>query len=157
MSDFKTYPLDYTKLTKGQEFTESELGEMFSRKDSETGQLVALDPMSDGFRFAVLGLQESIHRKTGITAKTTSDGGLRLLTDTEASQHNAQYFMRHLRGAINRHSLMIQVDVDNLSGDDKRKHDTTVMRQSRYVSAIVETRKAVTGGQKKELTDGNAE
>jgi len=146
MDELRKHPVDFDALQKGQEFTVVDLSEILGQK-----------PDTDGFRFGVLGLQDQIHKRTGYTAKTTSDKGLRILTDPEASKHNNRYFMQHLRGAVNRHTLMIQVDVDNLTDDDRKLHDNSVMRQSRYVSAIVQTRKAVTGGQKKELIEGNAE
>lgn len=127
------YPIDFDAVRKGDEFPPEELEDIFGKK-----------PGTDEFRFAVLGLQSLIQERTGFTVKGMSSGGLRVLTDAEAAEHNQRIFAQNLRGMVARHALNCQVDVDNLSSDQKLKHDRNLLSQSRYVSALAHTTKQLT-------------
>jgi hypothetical protein len=138
----RKYPIDYDALQKGDELTAEQLRDVLGKK-----------PGTDEFRFAVMSLQALIQEKTGLTVKCTSDNGMRVLTDAEAAEHNRKLFAQNYRAMMFRHSLNAQVDVDNLSADQRSKHDRTLMVQSRYVSAMAGVTKFLSGGgEKKKFT-----
>lgn len=132
---FSKYPFDYDQLKKGDELSPEEIERITGKK-----------PGTDEYRFAVMGLQALIQDRTGYTAKCQSDGSLKVLTDPEAAEHNRKLFAQNLRAMANRHTLNTQVDVDNLPEDARRRHDQTLMVQSRYVSAMIRTTKEITVG-----------
>jgi hypothetical protein len=122
------FTIDFDSLKKGDELSTERLEEMLGKKAN-----------TDEFRFAVMSVQSLIQERTGYTVKCGSDCALRILTDAEASEHNQKLFQQNLRAIANRHALNCQVDVDNLSEDQRKKHDRALMVQSRYVGAIVQT------------------
>lgn len=126
------YPIDFDAVRKGDEFTPERLADILGKQ-----------PSNDAFRFAVLGLQVLIQERTGLTVKGTPEGGLRVLVDSEAAEHNRRLFSQNMRALGTRHALNCQVDVDNLSPEQRAKHDRTLLTQSRYVSAIVSTTRSM--------------
>jgi hypothetical protein len=126
------YPFDWEELQKGDILTTEELQRI-------TGKT----PGSDEFRFACMTLQSLIQDKTGFTVKLKGDETLQVLTDAEAAEHNSRLFGQFMRSMVSRHALNCEVDVDNLNPTSRAKHDRTLVTQSRYVSAIVQTTKEI--------------
>lgn len=129
------YPLDVSELNKGDTLS-------VDRMESMTGKKCG----TDEFRFAVMSVQEFIHAKSELTAKALGDGALRILTDAEASDHNARLFAQGLRMVFSRHERGLQVDVDQLTPDQRKRHDARLISQSRYVSALSQSRKEISTG-----------
>lgn len=122
------YPIDLTELHKGQLLDLSMLEEITSKKRG-----------TQEFDFAVLGIQERINDRTPMTAKVTTDG-LRILTDSEASEYNQRQFSLALGRTVRRHGKALQVDVVNLPPEEQRMHERRLINQSRVVQAIARAR-----------------
>ena len=125
------YPLDLNQLTKGQLIDIPTLEAITSHRHGTTA-----------FQFAVLALMDRINHRTTMTAKTTPEG-LRILTDSEASEYNNRRFGINMGAMIRRHGKSLQVDACVLSSDEQRQHERRVLGQSRYVSAIASASKTL--------------
>lgn len=134
------YPIDFGLLKKGDEFNRQQLEDILGEKAG-----------TEKFQFARLALQGMIHERTDFTAKCMGDDGLRILTDPEASEHNAKRFDQGLRAMAFRHQRNALVDVEQLSEDQRRKHDRQLMIQSRYVSAMVKVSRMLAKADRKRI------
>ena len=73
-----------------------------------------------------------------ITVKS-EDGGIRFLTDNEATGYNHAWFLRHLRGLDYRNKRMSAVDQSNLTDDQKKKHGRSLEIQGNILAGIENT------------------
>lgn len=137
MALFDKHPIDVNALSKGELLNHDTL-EKATGKKRDTQE----------YAFAVMGLQHNINSNTLMTAKITPDG-LRILTDSEASEYNHGQFRQALGRTVRRHGKSLQVDASQLSPEEQKKHERQLINQSRIVQAISTARKLhVTGAQK---------
>jgi len=73
-----------------------------------------------------------------ITVKS-EDGGVRFLTDNEATNYNHGWFIRHLRGLDYRNKRMLMVDQSKLVKDQKVEHQRRLEIQGNVLAAIENT------------------
>jgi hypothetical protein len=124
------YPLNFDSINKGDTLSCEKLQHV-------TGKT----PGTDEYRYAILGLQALIHERTEFTVKIQVDGSLRILTDPEASDHNNKLVLQGYRMICSRHERSLMVDVENLTEEQRTRHDSRLLIQSRYVTALTrETR-----------------
>jgi hypothetical protein len=126
------YPMDFDAVRKGYFLTQSELEQITGYKAGTTK-----------FRFALLGIQERIHKHTGFTVKIYNEKELRVLTDEEATRHNDRQFMHNVRGLRRRFILMSSVDHTKLSQDSLQQHKRSLVVQSQYIQALNNASKQV--------------
>lgn len=123
------YPLDLSVLQKGELIDLPTLEKITSKKHG-----------TPEFQLAVLGIQDRINDRTAMTAKITQDG-LRILTDSEASEYNQRLFHLGIGRVVRRHGKTLQVDVTTLQPDEQRAHENRLISQSRIVGAIANARR----------------
>jgi hypothetical protein len=71
------------------------------------------------------------------------NGELHILTDAEAVEYNNRMIRKNMRSMRNRHSLALEVDVSNLSADEKQRHDRYLMYNGRMLQSIDRERQAI--------------
>jgi hypothetical protein len=64
-----------------------------------------------------------------------------ILTDSEASTHNARFFGKYLRRARRRHDHLMDVDASRLGLDEQKTHERNVCVQAAILSGIAATRR----------------
>lgn len=73
-----------------------------------------------------------------ITVKS-ENGGIRFLTDNEATGYNHGWFLRHLRGLDYRNKRMLAVDQSKLTTDQKKEHNRKLEIQGNIQASIENT------------------
>lgn len=134
MSDplLSRYPIDTSAIHKGDEFSVEKVE-----------QITGLERDTTAFRLAALGLQSLIQKRTGFTVKALTTGGLRVLTDPEASEHNRRQFEHNMRGMFLRHELNLNVDRTALSEEQLARHDRALTSQAAYLAVLAREHKKV--------------
>lgn len=72
---------------------------------------------------------------SGVTIKV-EQGGIRFLTDSEASNYNHNYFGRHISALFRNHKKMLSVDQRNLSKDEVVQHKRRIDVQASFIVGI---------------------
>lgn len=150
MIDYEQYPLKFDALQKGDFLEAGELEVVFGVSVAE-----------DKYVFALLNLQQQIQNKTGFTVRIEKKYNLRILTDAEASVHNAKVQKRFVRGAVRRHTLLQSVDVLQLTASESRLHERHLEISGLLVLKIGEARKRIVSAARpevprfNELTEGD--
>jgi len=73
-----------------------------------------------------------------ITVKS-EDGGIRFLTDSQATNYNHGWFIRHLKGLEYRNHRMLAVDQSKLDKDQKSVHQRRLEIQGNVLAAVENT------------------
>ena len=128
------YPLDFDALEKGQTLPAGELERITNEKRG-----------TNDYRFAVLKLTGRIQdelrdRGRPVTVCTKGDD-LLILTDAEASIHNEELYKQRLRQLVRTHRRACEVDVANLTEQQKQEHDGRLLVQGRLLQALAAEKK----------------
>ena len=73
----------------------------------------------------------------------TGKEGIRILTDSEASEYNHKLFRQGLQRARVRNGKLLQVDTAPLSIEEQRKHTSRVLGEGAILSAIKQAVRSV--------------
>lgn len=98
------------------------------------------------YRFFLLQLQQTIQDATGFTVKIHEQYELRVLTDSEAYQHNARLQKRYVRGIHKRHKMLQNVETRNLTDSEKREHERVMVVSGYYVGALSKAKTELRSG-----------
>jgi len=79
---------------------------------------------------------------SGVTIKV-EQGGIRFLTDSEASNYNHNYFGRHISALFRNHKKMLSVDQRNLSKNEVVQHKRRLEVQSVFLTGIKDAARSV--------------
>lgn len=130
------FPFDYEALSKGDTITTYEIERVLS-----------INANHPAFRLALLGLREQLLKSLAILGKhwtvTTERNCLNILTDEEASVHNARLFASKERSMKRDHWRQLNVDQSNLSDIQRDQHERTLIVQSLKLAALKQTRKEI--------------
>lgn len=99
------------------------------------------------FRFRMLELRQRIQdhfEANGMTVTVCCDGfGLKILTDAEAAEYNAEAFKRRLRGTFEAHRRMMGLDAAALDAGQREAYDRKIIAQGRIIQSISTTNEQV--------------
>lgn len=127
------YPLDFDALDKGSVITREQVAE-----------ISGVPPDDQRFGFAVLHLRQRIEQELAARGRVltlkTEDGGIRVLTDGEASQYNAEAINKGIAKMYRAHVRNMHVDAGLLNEKERRTHERRLEVGGRYVQAITQTR-----------------
>lgn len=137
------YPIDVGALKKGDLLSVEQLQTITGKKPAD----------ANSFAFAVLALREFIQENTDFTVKMTTEG-LRILTDSEASQYNHRRFHGHIGGLQRRYQRNTLVDARNLSPEEGSAHAHNLLNESRYIAALTKATKRIAVEAHKRLGPG---
>lgn len=127
------YPLDFSALDKGQLLEIETLEAVFAQR-YET---------SNDWDLQLMKLQGLIHAHRSDITVTIDRDRLRVLTDAEASEHNAQLVARGARLIMSRNERLLSVDRGQLDADQSIKHDRRVLVSSALAAGIAESRRRI--------------
>lgn len=127
------YPLDFDVLGKGDSFTPIQLEEITGKKRD-----------TKEYQFAVLQLCQRIMRELSergnpVTAALRRDC-LCILTDEEASIHNAKRFRANVRGLFRSHTRNMAVDSSQLGAESRKQHERAIAVNGAVLVAMKEAR-----------------
>ena len=125
------YPFDAKQVKKG---------DLLTNQIIET--ITGVKPSDDDFRLAALRVAKEVEKRTGFTAKVT-DEGVRVLTDSEASLHNYKWLGHSVRAIPRRFALLSNVDVTNLTLEERPIHDVKLIHAGLYVQHVGHAGKAI--------------
>lgn len=128
------YPLDFDALSKG-DVIPAEKIEMITSEKRGTNE----------YRFKALRLSGRIQdemrdRGTPVTISFKGDD-IVILTDQEASVHNAMLFGQWLRRLAGTHRRSCEVNVANLGPEQRIDHDRKLYEQGFFLQALSKARK----------------
>lgn len=134
MEHVEKYPLDFDALYKGDEVPVEKLQEIIQHPVA-----------SDEYRFAVMALAQRITdelSERGIEAVVVQrKGGLRILTDSEASIHCYNEAQRGYKMIGRNLKRQIVVDQTALTEEERRMHESRINVTSRMYQAATSARK----------------
>lgn len=134
MEILEKYPLDFDALYKGDEVPTEKLQEIIPHAMG-----------SDEYRFAIMALQQRVTdelSERGIEAVVVQrKGGLRILTDSEASAHCYNEAQRGYRLIGRNLKRQIVVDQTVLTDDERRIHESRINVTSRMYQAATAAQK----------------
>lgn len=131
----KRYPVDLSTIIKGRVFSPEEIEYLTGAKRG-----------TPEYALALLNLRTHIENAlitTGhppLTLKCDHNS-LRVLTDAEAAEYNAQQFDRLQRRAARRFALQMAVDISELSENERETHEKKVLVNGKILQAISNVRK----------------
>lgn len=129
MSVAAPYPIDFAALEKGHVITVSEVERITGTRRTDRK-----------YELKVLSLRESIERGLAELGKfftlRIDQGAIRVLTDDEASLYNHKSFNRSLRGISRAHFRQVNVDVNCLDDDGKKRHMRSLEITGKVCQAI---------------------
>ena len=111
------------------------------RKEFKKGDYITPEELEKELGYLPTGLQllaicQSLDdTNNGITIKS-EDGGIRFLTDGEATNYNHSYFGRHVGGLMRRNKKMLSVDQGKLSKDEKTRHKRRLEVQAATITGV---------------------
>lgn len=90
--------------------------------------------------FDLLSLQHTIQSEHQVTVRV-EDGGLRILSDLEASEYNNHRFGLLVKRLYKRHKLQLQVDHSSFTTEELRTHDRRIEIQGKVLQGVEKTLK----------------
>ena len=111
------------------------------KKEFSKGDFISPEELERefGHKFDSLQLmalcQQVQNNHESITVKA-ENGGIRFLTDNEATGYNHDWFKRHLRGLAYRNKRMLAVDQSQLTKDHKKEHGRRLELQGGLLASI---------------------
>ena len=129
-------PFDYELMQKG---------DFLSRETLLTHlpELASLDPKQ--YDLFLLGERQKIEvvffNRGEPTCIKSTNGGLRALTDAEATIYLEKEQRRHRKGLKKGYMLLTHVDKEQLSADEQLAHDRRLLVESRYAQAHAHAQK----------------
>lgn len=124
------YPLDVSKLTKGQVLTLAELE-----------PILGVSPTSRKWPLKLLNLRqkiETLRRGLGLPIFTfrVKRGELLVCDDSDASQYNRSMGKRGIKRFRRASVRNLAVDTSKLTDEERQTHERTVLRQAMMLAAI---------------------
>lgn len=132
------YPFDYDALQKGQIIPVEMLEDITGTKKGTAE-----------FALKVLSQKQNLETELWLRGKLWTisgegcDGGLKILTDEEASIYNAKRFEANVRGMHRSHSRLMGVDVSSLTAEQRGRHERELCNQAAKLMAIKKTKKLI--------------
>ena len=115
-----------------------------AKKEFSKGDYISPEELEKelGFKpdsLQLMSLCQSVQNNhEGITVKS-EDGGIRFLTDNEATGYNHGWFIRHMRGLFYRNKRMLAVDQSKLTPEHKKEHTRKLEIQGNTLASIENT------------------
>lgn len=123
------YPIETAQLRKGDVIGVAEIERAFGVKNGTDRYNLAL------LRIGAYVTQRFVDRGEVVTV-ICDRGTLRILTDPEASEYNAERFWAQVRGAGRAHVRQLGVDRSRLDEHERTVHDRSLVTQGAVLSAI---------------------
>jgi predicted small secreted protein len=128
------YPFDFDALQKG---------DLIDAIHIE--KVLRLSRGTPAYQLKLMGLKDEVERELmqrgrPVTVKIEKQS-LRILTDAEATEYNEARFNHQLRGAKRSFHRQMNVDVSQLTEDQKASHERRVLWQGGIMTAIVNEKK----------------
>ncbi len=133
----RRFPVDYDTIQKGDYFGPEQVEEWTGEK-----------PGTAIYNFKMLKLclqitQGVLDERGELWTLCIRDGGIAVLSDSDASTYNAQQFERHLNGLARSSQKMAAVDVAKLPDKVQVAHDQKLKGQGMVLASIAAARKPV--------------
>lgn len=134
MDEVKYHPIDFDVLNKGDSISPAQLEEITGCQRGTTA-----------YQLAVLQLCDRVQRELDDRDKSVTvavkKGFLCVLTDEEASIHNARMCNRGKRAFARSHVRNMQVDVAQLSAESRKIHDRNLIVNGATLAAMKEAKR----------------
>jgi hypothetical protein len=127
------YPMDFDDLKKGQVLEIQQLERVLCQDYQ----------LSNDWDMQLMKLQSLIHQHRQDLTVAIDHDRIRVLTDAEASEHNAQLVARGARLVMSRNERLLSVDRGELSADESAAHDRRVLVSSALAAGIDNARRTI--------------
>ena len=139
-NEVQTYPLNAEKLNKGDTI------------DQETiADFLGMPRNSKAYELGVMGLAEKVRKALSKVDKACTvvvtrrkdplgPGAIRVLTDSEALRFNCRGFKQGLRRAGRKHRRTMEIDASNLTVEERKSFERSLIVQGSIITSIVSTR-----------------
>jgi hypothetical protein len=133
-NEMKNANIEYDNINKGDTMSQQECEKvlMMTRKDDR-----------DRYDLALMNLARNIEQVLAAKGRPLfvrcESGGLRVMTDTEASNYKDRHFRNSLNRAIVCHAHAQQVDTSVMSQEEKDAHRAKITTQAAFVASIAYT------------------
>ena len=117
-----------------------ESGMVIERSTCE--ELIGIRRSDDAYRyqFELLKLAKHLQRELWNAGKqltvTTCDAEIQILSHADSSEYNSNRFELALKSARAANRRLMAVDVGKLSGEHRKDHESSMIRQSRIISML---------------------
>jgi hypothetical protein len=129
MSEANRYPFDLDKLNKGDLIPVNQIE-----------KIVGVRRNTESYALKLMAVQQRLSRDLRNAGRNitvvTHKKGIKLLTDAEASQYNHLKVHQHRRAMLRGHYRNMEVDVAQLSEEQKSQHDRYIEVDGRFVQAV---------------------
>ena len=141
------YPLDFDSLKKGDVINSETISSIYS-----------VPVGSDKYKLGMLALQGQIEKELAIRGLLVTVKGfryeLKILTDPEAAIYNQKRFDDEKNALYRVYARKIAVDINNLTPEQKVKHQRELSVQGQYIQALTGVRRMVRSeAHKRQLND----
>lgn len=134
MDEVNRWPIDFESLNKGDSIPPEKLEEITGCNRGTTD-----------YQFAVLALQQRIMDELEDRGKPATvafkRNVLRVLTDSEALEHNAKSYSSHIKGLRRDFGRMMNIETANLSDREKVRYEREIEIEGKVLQSIDKTRK----------------
>lgn len=129
----RRYPLDFDAIRKGDVLTADVLEEIFGVARSRRA-----------YSSRQVGLAKRIERELALRGRPATvrcvGPEVRVLLDGEASSRNGRLFVQYRRRMSRRHVKMVEVDVANLTPEERDRHGRALVVQAAQLCGLRERR-----------------